>query len=661
LDRGVHLESLIFISILALIFIVPVGKGGDLPWAILIRQGVVVLMICLWIITAMRKKNPSFITLGLEAPMFVFLFLCFISYLHSNYRYSTQLEITNIIIYLSYLFVCVQILNRSRLFLILRAIVISCTIQATFAIVQRYIYGMDPPEVRGTFFNTNYAANFMLVGLNIAFLHFLWGQGKRGWLHWFTGVIGLVILWGIIVTGSRSVAIAMIFLACFHVINLGRRWIPALVVYFLILWIIPNPVGERLLQFRFSEASDVHPMERIEIWKQSARIMLDNPVLGVSLGNFEDHTYPYNFPVDRSVARYGMRFTTAHNGLLQIGAEMGIPGLLTILWILFVIFKKALMGFRIHRENDTSFYLYIASTSLLAIAIPGLMSDNISSPPVVLLGLTMTAFICHISRIDKGPSYIHPGKWMTFFEGNMAITPLCALFLVVILICFFPFFCLNPYLGDLHFKKARVDIEEGRLEGAENSIKKAIYYCPEQPYYYQALGKINLIKYERFPSEENINDAISNFSKAIDINPRQPDFSFDMAKALESVRGIAYRIEELKQKVIRYYGDAISLAPKNPFYPFNLAIFYLKVGHPQMAIEYLKRAIDLEPNFINAHYLLSRIYLKQNLREKAREEEMVLNSLLKRFEKYTPRSLYEKLLFMKPESFFGKSKIYGER
>jgi O-antigen ligase/tetratricopeptide (TPR) repeat protein len=661
MDKGLKMDSIIFSLILFTIFFSPIGKGGEAPWAVFIRQSSIVLITCIWIIAFMKKKNPSFRFLGLEVPITSFLCLCLISYFLSNYRYSTQLEITKIIIYLFYLFVCVQILNRSRISFILWSIVLSSVIQAIFIMAQRYIYGIGPPEVKGTFFNPNYAANFMLLGANIAFLKSLWIEEKRGWVRWLMRFFGLLIIWGIILTGSRSVALALIFLVCFHVIISGRKWIPLLVGCFLIIWIIPNPVGDRLLYFRFYDESDMHPLERIEIWKGSIKVMLDHPLLGVSLGNFEDHTYPYNFPVDRLPARYGMRFTTAHNGLLQIGAEMGIPGLISILWILYTIFKNAFLVFRDERrDKKTGLYLYIASTSLIAIAIPAIMSDSIYSPPIVLLALTMTAIISYLSSKEEGNILSHSRRWGNILEGKLIIIPLCSLLLVVMIVCLWPFLCLNPYIGNIYFNKAWEDLKKGDLERAERLIRKAIYFSPEQPYYYQFLGRINLFKFERYPSEENIKNAISNFSRAIDINSRQPDFSFNMAKALELARSIAYRTEGLDIRIINYYENAISLAPKNPFYPFHLAIFYLKINRLHQAINYLNMAISIEPNFINAHYFLSHIYRKQNLMEKAKGEEMILSSLMRRFENYKPRSRYEELLFMRPEFLFRKEGVYGK-
>jgi len=496
----------------------------------------------------------------------------------------------------------------------------------------------------------------MLVGLNISFLYLIGSKGRMNWRRLLIGLVALILLWGLIVTGSRGAAFALIFLACFHVIVLGRRLILPLLLCFLLLLVVPNPVKERLLYFRFAQTGDMHPFERIDIWKQSAKIMVDHPVLGVSLGNFEDHTYSYNFPVERFPARYAMRFKKAHNGLLQIGAELGIPGLLTILWILIVLFRRTLKGLRVQSEGGLRPYLYIAATSLVALAVHGMVSNNISSPPIVVLALTLTCVVSHIYQIGSRPSPNRLKRWIPLIERQFQTVtlPIALLVLVVFLICFWPFFCLNPYIASQHFKRSQAWMKSRKIEMAEKALKKAIYYCPEQPYYYQAFGRIHTFRFENAPLEEHIEKAITNFSRAIDINAEQPDFYFDLAQAMEAAQGIAVRKEFLTPTVLHNYRKAISLAPKNPFYRFNLALFYLQIKSPLLAIELLKEAIALEPNFINAHFFLAKIYGKIGKEKKSRQEVRTVELLRKRFEKYTPFTHYERLLFMMPEDFLGK-------
>lgn len=98
---------------------------------------------------------------------------------------------------------------------------------------------------------------------------------------------------------------------------------------------------------------------RLNYWKDTLRIIKMYPLTGIGLGNF-----------NLAQARY------AHNSYLQIAAEIGILGIISICWLIIVVFKGAIkklrsssaknqiiglmascMAFLIHNFLDFSFFL----------------------------------------------------------------------------------------------------------------------------------------------------------------------------------------------------------------------------------------------------------------------------------------------------------------
>ncbi len=71
---------------------------------------------------------------------------------------------------------------------------------------------------------------------------------------------------------------------------------------------------------------------RLDYWRQALEIIKAHPLQGLGLGNF-------NLPLSRY----------AHNSYLQIWAETGILGIASFLWLIFVIFKGAIL-----RLNNSS-------------------------------------------------------------------------------------------------------------------------------------------------------------------------------------------------------------------------------------------------------------------------------------------------------------------
>jgi len=70
-------------------------------------------------------------------------------------------------------------------------------------------------------------------------------------------------------------------------------------------------------------------MMRLNYWRDTLKIIKFTPLTGLGLGNF-----------NLAQSRY------AHNSYLQLWAEMGILGPLTILWLIILVIKSSLKNIR---------------------------------------------------------------------------------------------------------------------------------------------------------------------------------------------------------------------------------------------------------------------------------------------------------------------------
>lgn len=66
----------------------------------------------------------------------------------------------------------------------------------------------------------------------------------------------------------------------------------------------------------------------MQIWKRGLGYMADHPVLGVGAGNFPVAEGTISPMARRAEYGAGVRWGAAHNSLVQVGAELGVPGLL---------------------------------------------------------------------------------------------------------------------------------------------------------------------------------------------------------------------------------------------------------------------------------------------------------------------------------------------
>jgi O-antigen ligase len=70
---------------------------------------------------------------------------------------------------------------------------------------------------------------------------------------------------------------------------------------------------------------------RVQIWKRGLGYMSDHPVLGVGAGNFQVAEGTLSPMARRAEYGVGVRWGAAHNSFVQVGAELGVPGLLLFL------------------------------------------------------------------------------------------------------------------------------------------------------------------------------------------------------------------------------------------------------------------------------------------------------------------------------------------
>ena len=87
---------------------------------------------------------------------------------------------------------------------------------------------------------------------------------------------------------------------------------------------------------------------RLNYWKDTLKIIKANPLTGIGLGNF-------NLPQTRY----------SHNSYLQIGAEMGIMGIISILCLVISILKSCLKAIKNSSYKNQVAILITANTVFL--------------------------------------------------------------------------------------------------------------------------------------------------------------------------------------------------------------------------------------------------------------------------------------------------------
>lgn len=222
-------------------------------------------------------------------------------------------------------------------------------------------------SVGGTY-DPNDTAFVMVCLLPIVVMLMVAEEGRRRWL--LATVVGLCLL-TIIRTGSRGGFVALLVVALILIAKLPSRKAGlriGIVAGGALVFILfaPQSYWDRIVTIWGGE-SEVTRTDRYvaagisgarwEVWKIGVQIMLENPLLGVGMGNFS---------VAEGMTHAGRKlesnkFQAPHNSFTQIGAELGVFGLGLLLYLLYRGVRNCRAAIRLaKRSPDLRYHLYVS-------------------------------------------------------------------------------------------------------------------------------------------------------------------------------------------------------------------------------------------------------------------------------------------------------------
>lgn len=210
---------------------------------------------------------------------------------------------------------------------------------AIFAITAFASHGLDRFSLVKEY-DPNENAMLFVMAFPFIFWKLMDSQGVKKIL--MVSLLFLVII-GIIMTKSRGGFLGLIAVsaACIYQyrrirkVNLVKILAIAVLTVGILYFQTGSEYGERIASIFEPESDYNYSSEggRLTIWKQGITMMVDNPVLGIG--------------IDAFVAGLGMLFRredapwqTAHNSFVQVGAELGFPGLIAFCFIIWSCMKN---------------------------------------------------------------------------------------------------------------------------------------------------------------------------------------------------------------------------------------------------------------------------------------------------------------------------------
>ncbi len=153
---------------------------------------------------------------------------------------------------------------------------------------------------------------------------------------------GLVVLAiGEIRSGSRGGFLALLAVAAFVLFRFttipARSRVAGLAVILAVVFVTASDRYWEQMQTVLNPHEDYNATSetgRVKIWERGIGYIEANPVLGLGAGNFPVAEGTISPMAGRQEYSHGVRWGAAHNSFVQIGAELGLPGLLLFLGML---------------------------------------------------------------------------------------------------------------------------------------------------------------------------------------------------------------------------------------------------------------------------------------------------------------------------------------
>jgi len=638
------IDKIILIGLLGLLFLVPFFSGGAEEEIIYSSQFLILLLLALLVAKFLREGEIRWRRTSLDLPLLLLAGWSLLSTFFSVYRYVSLsdwgLMICQI---LTFYLVLSRIEKDNEIALFIFLLIALASSQAWYSYYQR---GRGIVRVPGTFFNPNFLAGYLVIGISLS-LSLLFNFRLL-----LKGKVVLILVTGfmlgsLFLTASR--AGGLIFLVALIVLTAGsyfrgkKKGALVLLLILVLFFLVPNPFMQRLLE---GTKGDVYAYKRFPIWLSSWKMIVDRS-WGWGLGSYDYVFDAYNFPVEGTLARFGKRSSMAHNEYLQIGAELGIPGLLLFLALIFIFARDAFQTWKKSTPGFSSAVQLGILSSLVAVFVHSFLDFNLHIPAI---GYTVSVL---------GAIGLRQSERVREVRIRFSVKKIYYILLVIITLVI-GMVMVRPMLASRLLVRGEGAFQQGKMEEAVKIYRQAISWNSLNSIYHANLG---LVYWAQYLSRGNLNQATSairELEEAINLNPRVGGYYQQLGIFYYQIyRRISH--PQLLEKAISLRQTVLRYQPYQPFIRLDLARIYYENNYQQQARQELEKLVNIEPNYLAAHYYLGVIYQEMGELEVAKKQYLQAHEILEKnlvpvtqYEKklleFDSRQLYDKLNFVKPKN-----------
>lgn len=466
-------------------------------------------------------------------------------------------------------------------------------LQATGALP---ITAKDPPYPAGTYVNHNHLAGFLEVALPIALVLALVPSRRRSPVGPPTGA---AVLMGAALVLSQSrggwlaagVGLAVLLYLLRHQLK-SKRLLASVLGLVVVGGAFVTLTGGEALRTRAAtlerEALIEGEQLRVGFWRASLAMVWEHPIRGVGLGAFGVH-YPRHRPEGGVLSpRY------SHNDYLQTAAEGGLPALLLLLLglgaVAWPLYKGVLDGPSAHSRALAAAGL----ASLASYAAHGLVDFNMQIP-ANLLALAV------LLGVGIGEGQVRDSEDPSAPEGPVS-RPLLGLGLLGL--GALAWVSLGLARGGWFRVAAEEAVREEAAAEALDFAEQAVRYSPADPLAWVELARAVHLRAKSLDGKAAIATLASAdacYARALASTPGRVRVRVERALVLQALEdaGGSPAVSPADE-LARCQRDG----PNDPLVLLPLGLEQLRQGHRAEALELVRRALAMAPDYALKNTLL---------------------------------------------------------
>jgi len=502
--------------------------------------------------------------------------------------------------------------------------------EAGWALLQAWWLGAARPT--GTFFNPNFLAGYLAAVWTIVLGYLCYAHVGRGGILRACGLRAIVLiailgtlLLTIVFTGSRGGVFALAVGTSLVVgVRYGRRALGVLMLLLAVGLLVPNPFRDRL---GAEHITNPVGYARWQIWQSSIHMMAEQP-FGVGLALYQ-YAYPrYAFPVDGQIARYGKIAHSAHNEYLQMGVELGVASILVFCWGVVMVTRETVFVLQRRLRRWQRGVVVGTSGAIAGILAHAGVDSNLHEPALAIL-LTLCVGIIMSARRLSG-QVVEPLRTVPV-RSRMVWSAL-----VVAMIGMLMAATLKLGLAWMAFESGSRAAARQDFAKAIADYRTAITLDSGKALYHNSLAASYFQLFERLRDDAAAQAAVAELQAAIALNPLDGRLYGLLGHVYRSLSSSVTSSEPLgelnsEQRIALLhtarsaYEHAVNLEPFNPFYRLELGRLALALGDRELGETHVRRAVEIEPNFLQGRQWLAQLYLdSQRIEEATREYQEII-------------------------------------